>query len=170
MTTHELLPEGTTFQINGEKLSISVPESLATKQAKAERLAEKATQWAHHGTSGRQGLNGSLQLVQSLLPRAQQLAEIETSSRLVVEGHVLMMSSPVLYRENGELHTIPVGFVLGQHFEESFRRALVLSRGDPMTFLQRPVSATLLALAFVLLLLVVLPSFRRTREEAFKER
>ena len=73
MTTHELLPEGTTFQINGEKLSISVPESLATKQAKAERLAEKATQWAHHGTSGRQGLNGSLQLVQSLLPRAQQL-------------------------------------------------------------------------------------------------
>jgi hypothetical protein len=31
----ELLPEGTTFQINGEKLSISVPESLATQQAKA---------------------------------------------------------------------------------------------------------------------------------------
>ena len=31
-----------------------------------------------------------------VLPRAQQLAEIETSSRLVVEGQVLMMSTPVL--------------------------------------------------------------------------
>jgi len=31
----DYLPEGTTFQINGEKVSITVPESLATQQAKA---------------------------------------------------------------------------------------------------------------------------------------
>ncbi len=49
-----------------------------------------------------------------VLPRAHQLAEIETSSRLVVEGDVLMMSTPVLYRENGSVHAIPVGFVLGR--------------------------------------------------------
>ncbi len=49
-----------------------------------------------------------------VLPRAHQLAEIETSSRLVVDGDVLMMSTPVLYREEGLLHSIPVGFVLGQ--------------------------------------------------------
>ena len=48
-----------------------------------------------------------------VLPRAHQLAEIETSSRLTVEGDVLMMSTPVLYREEGLVHAIPVGFVLG---------------------------------------------------------
>ncbi len=49
-----------------------------------------------------------------MLPSAHQLAEIETSSRLVVESDVLMMSTPVLYREDGALNTIPVGFVLGR--------------------------------------------------------
>ena len=49
-----------------------------------------------------------------VLPRAHQLAEIETSSRLVVEGDVLMMSTPVLYRADGVVHSTPVGFVLGR--------------------------------------------------------
>ncbi|RYC32614.1 magnesium transporter CorA [Lichenibacterium minor] len=49
-----------------------------------------------------------------VLPRAHQLAEIETSSRLVAEGDVLMMSTPVLYREDGVVHSTPVGFVLGR--------------------------------------------------------
>ena len=53
--------------------------------------------------------------------------------------------------------------------EQNLRRALVLSRGDPMTFLQRPVSLVLLLVAFALLLLVVVPTFRKTREEAFKD-
>ncbi|WP_237477976.1 magnesium transporter CorA family protein [Lichenibacterium dinghuense] len=48
-----------------------------------------------------------------ILPRPHQLAEIEPSSRLVAEDGVLMMSTPVLYREEGLLHTTPVGFVLG---------------------------------------------------------
>ena len=72
-----------------------------------------------------------------VLPRAQQLAEIETSSRLAVEGEVLMMSTPVLYREDGQLHTIPVGFVLGQellvtiraHALKSFTDYVELRRG-----------------------------------------
>ncbi len=48
------------------------------------------------------------------LPSAHQLAEIETSSRLVVEGDVLMMSTPVLFREDGVVYTTPVGFVLSR--------------------------------------------------------
>ena len=48
------------------------------------------------------------------LPSAHQLSEIETSSRLVVEGDVLMMSTPVLFREDGAVYTTPVGFVLGR--------------------------------------------------------
>ncbi|MCX8494221.1 MAG: tetratricopeptide repeat protein [Chthoniobacterales bacterium] len=45
----DYLPEGTTFQVNGEKVSITVPESLATQKAEAERLAEKAAQRARQG-------------------------------------------------------------------------------------------------------------------------
>jgi putative tricarboxylic transport membrane protein len=36
-------------------------------------------------------------------------------------------------------------------------------------FVRRPISLTLLIMAALLLMLVVLPSFRRTREEAFTE-
>ncbi|SDW44432.1 tripartite tricarboxylate transporter permease [Roseicitreum antarcticum] len=44
-----------------------------------------------------------------------------------------------------------IGFVLGPMIEEYFRRAMLLSRGDPMVFLDRPGSATLLAISLVLL-------------------
>jgi putative tricarboxylic transport membrane protein len=75
----------------------------------------------------------------------------------------------LLYKLGCEPAPMLLGFVLGPMMEQNLRRALVLSRGDPMTLMQRPVSAVLLGLALVLLLLVILPSFRRTREEAFKE-
>ncbi|MDM6938223.1 tripartite tricarboxylate transporter permease, partial [Klebsiella michiganensis] len=45
-----------------------------------------------------------------------------------------------------------LGFVLGPLMEEHFRRAMLLGRGDPMTFLERPISATVLALTALLLL------------------
>jgi TctA family transporter len=62
-----------------------------------------------------------------------------------------------------------LGFVLGPLMEENLRRALLLSRGDPTVFVTRPISATLLALAVLLLLIVALPMVRRTREQAFVE-
>jgi TctA family transporter len=62
-----------------------------------------------------------------------------------------------------------LGFILGPMMEENLRRALLLSRGDPMTFLQKPISATLLAISALLLLIVVAPVVRKKREEAFQE-
>ncbi|MBS0319837.1 MAG: tripartite tricarboxylate transporter permease [Proteobacteria bacterium] len=62
-----------------------------------------------------------------------------------------------------------LGFVLGPMMEENLRRALLLSRGDPMTFLQKPISATMLGVAAVLLIIVLLPNIRKKREEAFQE-
>ncbi|MBN8919948.1 MAG: tripartite tricarboxylate transporter permease [Rhizobiales bacterium] len=62
-----------------------------------------------------------------------------------------------------------LGFVLGPLMETSLRRALLISRGDPMVFLQRPISAVLLAAAAVLLLIIILPTVRRGRETAFQE-
>src|SRR5690606_3383526 len=53
-----------------------------------------------------------------------------------------------------------LGFVLGPLLEEHLRRAMILSRGDAMTFLNRPISATLLAIALAVLIVVLLPSVR----------
>ena len=62
-----------------------------------------------------------------------------------------------------------LGFVLGPLLEENLRRAMLLSRGDPTVFFTRPLSLVMLLLAAFLLLLIVAPQFRKTREEAFQE-
>ena len=62
-----------------------------------------------------------------------------------------------------------LGLVLGPMMEENFRRALLLSRGDFLTFVERPLSLTLLLMAAGLVILVALPSIRKKREETFVE-
>src|SRR6476661_6455431 len=61
------------------------------------------------------------------------------------------------------------GFVLGKLMEENLRRALIISRGSMETFVERPISAGLLAVAAVLLVLALLPSIRKGRDEVFVE-
>jgi putative tricarboxylic transport membrane protein len=46
---------------------------------------------------------------------------------------------------------------------------MLLSRGDPWVFLQRPLSLTFLMVAGLLLLFMVLPHIRKARESAFQE-
>ncbi|MBL0423372.1 tripartite tricarboxylate transporter permease [Ramlibacter sp. AW1] len=55
-----------------------------------------------------------------------------------------------------------LGFILGPLMEENLRRTLLLSRGDPMVFVERPISATLLAIG-TLVLAWSLVSFMRGR-------
>jgi putative tricarboxylic transport membrane protein len=62
-----------------------------------------------------------------------------------------------------------LGFILGPMMEEYLRRALLLSKGDPVTFVTRPISASLLVAAAILMAVVLLPSLSKTREAAFKE-
>jgi TctA family transporter len=62
-----------------------------------------------------------------------------------------------------------LGFIIGPMMEEYLRRALLLSRSDPMVFLERPISATMLIMAALALAVVLLPSLRKKREEAFVE-
>jgi TctA family transporter len=62
-----------------------------------------------------------------------------------------------------------LGFILGPMMEENLRRAMLLSRGDPTVFFTKPISAGLLAVAFMLLLIVIAPTIRKKREEAFQE-
>jgi putative tricarboxylic transport membrane protein len=75
----------------------------------------------------------------------------------------------ILVRLGCEPAPLVLGFILGPLMEENLRRSLVLSRGDPMIFLQRPISAILLVLSACVVALIVLPALRKTREEAFQE-
>ena len=62
-----------------------------------------------------------------------------------------------------------LGFILGPMMEEFFRRALLISRGDFMVFIERPISATLLAAALALLASISLPMIAKWRRQAIAE-
>src|SRR5438046_7367574 len=62
-----------------------------------------------------------------------------------------------------------LGFILGPLMEENLRRAMLLSRGDPMTFIYKPISAGFIIAATILLIVVALPTIRTQREEVFVE-
>ena len=62
-----------------------------------------------------------------------------------------------------------LGLVLGPQLEEYFRRAMLLSRGDPLIFLQRPISLSLILATAALLILMTLPGLRKARQSAFQE-
>src|SRR5579862_2012201 len=50
-------------------------------------------------------------------------------------------------------HPAPIllGFVLGPRFEENFRRAMLISRGDILVFVERPISAVFITLCAILI-------------------
>ncbi|WP_108460833.1 tripartite tricarboxylate transporter permease [Devosia naphthalenivorans] len=75
----------------------------------------------------------------------------------------------VLIRFGCEPAPLLLGFVLGPLLEEHLRRAMIISRGDPMVFLERPISATLLGLALLAVIIAVLPGIRQKRKEVFVE-
>ena len=56
-----------------------------------------------------------------------------------------------------------LGFVLGPMMEENFRRALLLSRGDMVVFMTRPISAVCMTAAFLMIAFV---AYRRLRASA----
>jgi len=88
--------------------------------------------------------------------------------------HVLMVAifgvlGYVFVRLGCEGAPFLLGLVLGPQMEEYFRRAMLLSRGDPMVFVERPISLGLLITTALLLILMALPSIKKARQEAFQE-
>ncbi|MCF8207569.1 MAG: tripartite tricarboxylate transporter permease [Methylotenera sp.] len=73
------------------------------------------------------------------------------------------------YKLSCEPAPLLLGFILGPMMEENLRRALLLARGDWSTFLTRPLSAGLLIAAALMIVVVMLPSIKSKREEAFQE-
>src|SRR5271165_1325713 len=74
-----------------------------------------------------------------------------------------------LIKHDFEPAPLLLGMVLGKLMEENLRRAMLISRGDWTVFITRPLSAVLMAAAAGLLVLAVLPTLRKKRDEVFVE-
>ena len=62
-----------------------------------------------------------------------------------------------------------LGLVLGPQLEENFRRAMLLSDGDFLVFVAAPDQRHPARVVAVLILLMVFPAIRRSRQEALAE-
>ena len=91
-----------------------------------------------------------------------------TTPGLIALMAVFALFGYLLNKFDCEPAPLVLGFILGPLMEENLRRSLVMSRGDPMVFLERPIAATLLAATLVVFGLIVVPAFRRSREQVFQ--
>jgi TctA family transporter len=62
-----------------------------------------------------------------------------------------------------------LAFVLGAPMEENLRRAMLLSRGDPMVFFDHPMAVVFLAATLGLLVLGLMPRFTKARDKAISD-
>jgi TctA family transporter len=62
--------------------------------------------------------------------------------------------------------SILLGFVLGPRFEENFRRAMLISRGDALVFVKHPISAFFLFLCVALILAQIYVRMRKPKAAA----
>jgi TctA family transporter len=94
---------------------------------------------------------------------------VGNSSAAVLLAALFGVLGFLLARLDCEPAPMILGFVLGPLMEENLRRAMRISGGDPMIFLERPISLALLTVAALLCLLVALPAIRSRREETFQQ-
>jgi TctA family transporter len=94
---------------------------------------------------------------------------VNNSAAAVLLAAFFGMAGYVFYLLECEPAPLILGFVLGPLMEENLRRAMRISGGDPMIFIQRPISLGLLIAALLLLIVVALPAIRSKREEVFQE-
>jgi putative tricarboxylic transport membrane protein len=80
-----------------------------------------------------------------------------TNNSLFEVGEVLVFGIAGAIFAALDFHVAPIllGYVLGPMVEEYFRRALLLSHGNMMVFVSRPISATFIACSALLVLLQV---------------
>ncbi|RDI61880.1 tripartite tricarboxylate transporter permease [Microvirga subterranea] len=75
----------------------------------------------------------------------------------------------VFYRLKCEPAPLLLGFILGPMIEENLRRALLISHGSPVVFVDRAISLTFLIMSVLLLIVMIAPAIRTKRDLAFQE-
>jgi TctA family transporter len=94
---------------------------------------------------------------------------ISNSSFAVILAAIFGVAGYIFVRLGCEPAPMILGFVLGPLMEDNLRRAMRISGGDPMIFVERPIAFGLLVAAAILLIIVALPSIRSGRERAFQD-
>lgn len=92
---------------------------------------------------------------------------VYTVSNSVIDVYLTILFGVIgalLLRFGFEPAPLLLGFVLGKLMETNFRKAMIQSGGDPMIFVERPISLALLLVSAGLVLLLVSPTFRSNRE------
>ena len=97
------------------------------------------------------------------------LFSISNDPAQIVMAALFGLVGYALWKLDFELAPLALGFVLGRLLEEKLRQALIISEGNPLTFVTSPLSASLLVLAATALALAMAPSIRRSREDVFRE-
>ncbi|QKS30460.1 MAG: hypothetical protein FAZ92_02322 [Accumulibacter sp.] len=75
----------------------------------------------------------------------------------------------LFYKLRCEPAPLILGFILGPMMEENLRRAMLLSRGDPTTFVTSPLSLGLLLAALALVGIAALPAIKSKRQQTFQQ-
>jgi putative tricarboxylic transport membrane protein len=90
-----------------------------------------------------------------------------TRSSLVLVGETLVFGiiGYVFAALEFEIAPLLLGFVLEPLVEENFRRAMILSRGDLATFVERPISAVFLGMTVILLIVQSIGLARLSRKK-----
>ncbi len=89
----------------------------------------------------------------------QNVADLYVMAAITVLGYLCL-------KLDCEPAPLILGFVLGPLMEENLRRTMLISRGDATVFLTEPLSFVFLLVAAALLVVLMLPGARRTRETA----
>jgi TctA family transporter len=92
---------------------------------------------------------------------------VSNSNFLVMLMAVFGVLGYVFVKLGCEPAPLLLGMILGPMMEETLRRAMTLSSGDPTVFITRPLSLALLLAAALLLVLVAAPALARRRKEVF---
>jgi putative tricarboxylic transport membrane protein len=89
---------------------------------------------------------------------------VNNSADSVIVTALFGLVGHLLYKFGFEPAPLLIGFVLGRLLEEKLRQALVLSRGNFLVFLERPVSATLLCVSVLIVIVALIPALKKKRE------
>nr|WP_240989566.1 tripartite tricarboxylate transporter permease [Salipiger mangrovisoli] len=81
----------------------------------------------------------------------------------VAVATVFGLGGYVMRRHGFPTAPLLLGLVLGPLLEQNFRRSLMLSRGDLMTFVERPISGAILALTLLIIIFLLGSELRRRR-------
>lgn len=91
---------------------------------------------------------------------------VDGSSVDILLGALFGFLGWIFYRLGCEPAPFVLGFVLGPLVEENFRRSLLLSRGDPLIFIQEPLSAVFVSVTAFVIFLMAFPPIRKRKEKA----